>query len=160
MFNPKYRILIMSDCFPQDTVICLGTQLISIVNSIKGLLPEHIWYGADVDAFGKGVRNYNLESFQLTMIGTDRQFIEYCSGVEQFIWGVFLGIRCVVDPQTIQGIELGTEDEPFRPIDCDGILLEIRTFDTTYFEISSEDLDLIKKISELYDVEIEEIKSS
>ena len=61
MFNPKYRILITSKCFPQDEVICLGTQFISIVKSVKDFLPRHIWYGADVEAVGKGAKKQNLE---------------------------------------------------------------------------------------------------
>ena len=37
--------------------------------------------------------------------------------------------------------------------------MEIRTFDTTYFEIYSEDIELIKKISQIYNVEIEKNKA-
>lgn len=48
MFNPKYQLVITDQSFPQDDFICLGTQLISIVNFIKTFLPEHTWYGAAV----------------------------------------------------------------------------------------------------------------
>jgi hypothetical protein len=41
--------------------------------------------------------------------------------------------------------ELETEDKPFRSLACDGIFLEIRTFDTSYFEVYAED----KKIPEV-----------
>lgn len=159
MFNPKYRILIRSKCFPQDKVVCLGTQLISIVNSIKNFLPEHIWYGADVDAVGKGARKYNLKGIQLNLIGADFQFIEYCSQIEQFIWGEFLCIDSNLSAQNIRNVELETEDEPFRPIDCTGVLMEIRAFDTTYFEIYSQDIELIQKISKIYNIDIECNKS-
>jgi hypothetical protein len=54
---------------------------------------------------------------------------------------------------------LETEDEPFRSINCSGVLVEIRTFDTSYFEIYLEDAVLVEKFSKLYDVEIENIKS-
>lgn len=56
--------------------------------------------------------------------------------------------------QNIQGIELETEDQPFRSINCKGILIEIRTFDTSYFEIYAEDKHLMKKISKNYNIEI------
>lgn len=79
MFNPKYRVLLTSACFPNDEVVCLGTQLISIINSIEKYLMPHIWYGADVDAVGKGAKKHNLNAIQLGLIGTDWQFIEYCS---------------------------------------------------------------------------------
>lgn len=85
MFTPKYRALITSKCFPQAKVVCLGSQLISIVKSIKDLLPQHVWYGADVDAVGKGAKKHNLDNIQLGVIGNDLQFIEYCCEIEQFI---------------------------------------------------------------------------
>jgi hypothetical protein len=155
MFNPKYRILLMSKCFPLDHVICLGTQLISIVRSVKDFLPQHVWYGADIDAVGKGASKYKRNSIQLNLIGADFQFVEYCSEIEQFIWGEFLCIDSNFLSQSIQNVELETEDEPFRSIDCKGVLIEIRTFDTTYFEIYSQDIEIMKKISEIYNVEIE-----
>ncbi len=156
MFSPKYRILITSKIFPQDKVVCLGTQLISIVNSIKDFLPQHVWYGADIEAVGKGARKYN--NIQLNIIGTDSQLIKYCSEVEQFIWGEFLCIDTNFSSQNFQRIELETEDPSFRSINCNGVLLEIRTFDTTYFGIYSEDVELIKQLSKIYNVEIEKNK--
>jgi hypothetical protein len=129
-----------------------------MVNSIKGFLPQHIWYGADVEAVGKGASKYNLNSIQLNVIGVDSQFIEYCSEIEQFIWGEFLCIDSNSSSQNMQNVELETEDEPFRSIDCAGVLIEIRAFDTTYFEIYSEGIELIKNISKIYNVDIEQIK--
>ncbi len=159
MFNPKYRILLTSKCFTRDKVVCLGTQLISIVNSIKDYLPQHVWYGADVEAVGKSARKHNINDIQLNVIGTDLQFIEYCSEIEQFIWGVFLCIESNFSSQNIQGVKLETEDEPFRSITCDGVLIEIRAFDTSYFEVYSEDVALMKNISIKYNVEMESLDS-
>ncbi len=145
MFIPKYRILIFAKSFPKDNVICLGSQLISIVNTLKKFLPHHEWYGADVNAVGKDAMNTSVNGIQLSIIGDDLQFIKYCSGIDQFIWGVFLCIDSKFSSQNIQGVELETEDESFRPLACNGILLEIRAFDTSYFAIYSED----KKITEI-----------
>lgn len=66
-----------------------GTQLISIINTITEYLPAHVWYGADVDAVGSDVRKIDLSGFHLKVIGSDAQFIDYCFGVGQFIWGGF-----------------------------------------------------------------------
>ncbi len=147
MFNPKYRVLLTSKCFPTDKVICLGTQLISIINFLKDFLPKHIWYGADVDAVGKGAMKTDMKDIKLNLIGTDFQFIQYCSGIDQFIWGVFLCIDSNISSQNILDIELETEDEPFRSIACNGIIIELRTFDTSFFEIYSEDEMIIKKLA-------------
>lgn len=75
MFNPKYRVLLTNKCFPSDNFICLGSQLISIINVLKTFLPNHVWYGADVDAVGKGAKKFDMNSIQLKLIGTDLQFI-------------------------------------------------------------------------------------
>lgn len=152
MFNSKCRILITNKFFVRDDFICLGSQLIYIVNSIKELLPRHVWYGADVDAVGRGWKKYNLNNIKLNVIGSDLQFIEYCSEIEQFIWGVFL---CIDSNWLPENIELETEDSPFRSIPCNGVLIEIRAFDTSYFELYSDNKVLMKKISKIYNVEIE-----
>lgn len=160
MFNPKYRVLLTKKCFPKDAVICRGAQLVSIVNSFKDFLPRHIWYGADVSAMGKGAMKHQLNAIQLNTIGNDLNFIEYCSGIEQFIWGVFLCIDSNFSSQNIKGIELETEDEPFRSVACDGVIVEIRTFDTSFFVIYSDDQFVIEKISKLFNVEIESISNN
>lgn len=155
MFKPKYRILITSKYFPEDRVVGLGTQLISILDSVKNYLPPHVWYASDVEAIGDNIENQNLASIQISLIGTDLQFIQYCSGIDQFIWGVFLCVDKQFSSRNILGIQLETEDEPFRPINSNGIIMEIRAFDTTYFGIYTEELELISKISTIYNIEIE-----
>lgn len=150
MFNPKYRLLITKKCFPSDQCICLGSQLISIVNLLKKVLPIHIWYGANVNATGEGANELDINGLQLNLIGTDRQLLQYCSKISQFMCGVFLCVDRNDLPPNFQDIELETEDEPFRPISCDGILVEIRAFDTSYFEIYSEDERIIKELSEKF----------
>ena len=89
MFNPQYRLLITKKCFPSDQFICLGSQLISIVNLLKNIIPTHIWYGADVDATGKGAKELDINGFRLNLVGTDQQLVQYCSKITQFIWGYF-----------------------------------------------------------------------
>lgn len=141
LFNPKNRILVTSEYF-KDEFVCSGPQLISVVESVKGRLPSHIWYGADIETVGKGASYYNLER-----IGSDSELIEYCSKVDQFFSGVFLYIDSRFESQNFQEIVLETEDPPYRPINCKGVLLEIRAFDTSYFEIySEEEISVLKKI--------------
>jgi hypothetical protein len=137
----------MEKCFPEDTAVCLGDQLISIIQSLKDCLPSHIWYGADVDAVGENATNPDLQGFQLKPIGTDLQFTQYCSRINQFIWGVFVCIDSNSSFQDIQSVELKTEDEQFRSIALNGIFVEIRAFDTSYFEIYSEDEKILERIS-------------
>lgn len=123
MFKPKYRILITSKCFPEDGVVGLGTQLISILNAVKTYLPPHVWYASDVEAVGENVKNQNLANIEMSLIGNDLQFIQYCSEIDQFIWGVFLCVDEQFSSQDILGIQLETEDKPFRSINSNGIIM-------------------------------------
>lgn len=155
MFKPKYRILLTSRCFLEDRVVGLGRQLVLIIDSIKCYLAPHVWYGADVEAVGKGSTTRHFKDIQLKKIGSDLEFISCCNEVDQFIWGVFLCVDNNFSFQSIQGIELETEDKSFRPVNVNGALMEIRAFDTTYFGLYFDDLELAKKISKIYRVEIE-----
>ena len=118
-------------------------------------MPPHFWCGADVEALGKGRIKYCLKDIQLKYIGSDAEFIDYCSEIAQFIWGVFVCLDQNFLSQDIQGIELETEDRPFRRIEAQGILIELRTFDTTYFCLYTDDLELAKKISDFYQITLE-----
>ena len=60
--------------------------------------------------------------------------------------GIFVAIKKEKASFEIS-LELDTEDEEFRIIDLPGIIIEIRAFDTSYFEIYIENLDLIQKIA-------------
>lgn len=53
----------------------------------------------------------------------------------------------------------GTEDEPFRSLDLNGVLIEIRAFDTSYFEIYSENKILMERLAELYNAKIEKFET-
>lgn len=147
MFSPKYQLRITKKCFPNEKFICLGTQLILIINVLKDFLPQHMWYGADIEAEGKKASQVKMNSSQINLIGTDLDFIQYCEGIDQFIWGDFLCIDNNFSSQNIEEVKLITEDEEFRPIACNGILAEIRTFDTSYFEIYSESKKIIDMLS-------------
>ena len=63
----------------------------------------HLWYIADVEAMGKNADKFKLA--QISRVDNDSQFIEYCSGIEQFIWGVFLCVDKNFSSQNIHGIE-------------------------------------------------------
>lgn|GEM_PF-4607482 len=123
---------------------------------LKNILPN--WHGTkNCAGILLEIRAFDTSYFsiQINLIGSDSQFIQYSSGIEQFIWGVFLCIDKKFSSQNIMSVLLETEDEPFRSINLNGVLMEIRAFDTTYFGIYSDCFMLISKISKIYDAEIE-----
>lgn len=147
MFSPRYRLIIKKESFPKDQTICLGSQLITIVEFLKNILPSHIWYGANIEAVGAAASMYDLEDHTLKKIGDDSVLIKYCSGIVQFIWGVFLCLDKNHENQSFINVKLSAEGEPFRAIELDGVLIEIRAFDTSFFEIYSQDEGLLMKIA-------------
>lgn len=84
-----------------------------------------MWYGADIDVMGKKAYQFKMNSSQINLIGTDLEFIQYCEGIDQFIWGDFLCIDNNFSSQDIEKVKLITEDEEFRSIARKGILVEI-----------------------------------
>lgn len=154
MFQPKFKILLKKENFYPAEVICLGSQLITIIQSLKKILSQHIWYAANVDAFSEVPINLNLNSFFLEKIGDDYSFIQICQKIDQFLWGVFLAIDINYSNPNINDIEVSTEDEEFRSIELGGVLIEIRAFDTSFFELYTEDERIINQLAKIFDVDI------
>lgn len=148
MFQPKFQILIQKENF-NDNFICLGSQLITIINFLKDVLLPHIWYAADIDVLGETLIDY---SFFLKKIGDDSILIDICAKIDQFLSGIFVAIDNRILNPNIEQIEVGTEDKRFRSLPLDGVLIEIRAFDTSFFEIYTEDEGIIKKLANKFNV--------
>jgi hypothetical protein len=152
MFEPKFLI----EFTPiHDGATCLGSQLITIVEFLKTELKTHAWYAADVDAFSDLPSERGVNTWKLGKIGNDECLIEFCKEIHQFIWGVFIAVDSEWAGQDTSQLEIATESDLFRPIDLDGVLVEIRTFDTSYFQIYSEDEHLMNRLARKFGAEIE-----
>lgn len=150
MFEPKYLIRISETEFPCDEVVCLGTQLKAIIENLRELLEPHAWFCANVDAFSSMPKKLGIDSFQAKKIGEDSDVIALCESINQFLSGVFIAIKKEAYDQNISDLKIKTEDKEFRDLNLNGVLIEIRTFDTSYFELYSEDEELIKALSSRY----------
>lgn len=151
MFKPKFSILLRPD---RDGCTCLGSQLIDIVDVVKAELEAHLWYASDVDAFSSVPSELGLDTWFLRRIGDDAALCNFCSRIEQFIWGVFIAIRDIdCREERIERTQLSAEDEEFRPIDLEGVLLEIRAFDSSLFEVVSDNENLINRLGLRFGVE-------
>ena len=161
MFKPKYLIRLSKNNFSLNDFACQGKQLEDILNFIKNLLPTHIWFGSDIWTNSNRYLNDNFESFKLKKIGDLTTLICLASQTSQFMNGIFVAIK--KEEASLEAsfdLELDTEDEEFRIIDLTGIIMEIRAFDTSYFEIYSENMDLIQKIASHYGTAILSLESS
>ena len=114
-------------------VCCLGSQLARIVTSLMGQLADVSWYIADVEVIGTS----RLAQGQTPQfVGQSHQFVALVQDVDQFLRGVFLAVRGGrLQPHFRERID--TED-PVN-VDLGDALVEIRAFDTTYFELLTMD---------------------
>ncbi len=127
-------------------VSCLGIQLLDILIVLSDYTKDLTWYAADVDAVGYLATRLNLQAPLPQLIGTLRRMMQLSLAVDQFYSGVFFAttLSCDVAPTT----ELYTEDEEFRKIA--NSILEIRAFDTSFFEIYTSDKNIVTALVKRY----------
>jgi len=155
MFTPKYLICLGTKAFLDAEAVCLGSQLCSLIEILSNLIKSHVWLCADVDAQSPLPRQLEINSFKLNFIGADEALINLCNNIDQFMSGVFIAIPASAKERFENSeVLVDTEDELYRPIDFDGILIEIRAFDTSYFKVYSENQSLMKQLSELFNSEL------
>lgn len=154
-FEPKYLIRLDKRAFFPEQVVCLGSQLKSFIKNLSELMEPHVWFCADIDALSPLPKKLGVDSLRLKKIGANASLITLCEDINQFLSGVFIAVREINQNLKCPDLCIGTEDEQFRSLDLDGILIEIRAFDTSYFELYSEDPALMKKLSNIYNIEIE-----
>lgn len=159
MFEPKYLIRLDKKAFVHDQVVCLGSQLKSIIKDLSELIEPHVWFGADVDAISPMPKKLGVDSFQLRKIGDSHFLVNLCENIDQFLSGIFIAVKEQNQNVKCSELRVGTEDEQFRSLNLDGILIEIRAFDTSYFEIYSDNPILMEKLSKIYKIKIDHFKS-
>ena len=154
MFAPKYLMRLDKKIFSHDQIVCLGSQLKSIIQNLSLLIEPHVWFGADVDALSPIPQKLGIDSFQLRKIGDSYSLINLCENIDQFLSGVFIAIKEKSQNFISSEIFVGTEDEQYRSLNLDEIIIEIRAFDTSYFEVYSDSLILMEKLSKIYKTKI------
>lgn len=113
-----------------ESISCLGSQLLDILATIMPYVEKLPWYAADVEVNGSRPFNVGMQGFTSHKVGDVNDVVDLCKKVDQFKSGVFYQIAGGNKPAKE---ELSTEDEEFRIIP--NAVLEIRAFDTTYFEV-------------------------
>jgi hypothetical protein len=136
MSKPTKLLRLRPEDFKSEAV-CTGQQLARIVDATEKVLGHLRWHYADVepletsDDFSDGTSP--------TLVGSARELQLRAARTSQFVSGVFLGTR--IDNDLRAGAEWCTEDDPFRELQ--GAQVEIRAFDTTYFDITVREEELL-----------------
>ncbi|MBD3920222.1 hypothetical protein H8B09_15760 [Paenibacillus sp. PR3] len=108
---------------------CLGEQLEDILSVINEDSKPLLWYGLDVDYYEitNGIFNTPISRFIHT-----KDLIIATRNVEQFLSGVFIASENDITKWDLQNLPKTEEDEGFQ---IDEAEIEIRAFDTTYYEV-------------------------
>jgi len=132
-------------------ISCLGSQFLEILETINIKKELFVWYGSDVEVNGDHPFKFGLQGSIPKKVGTTENMITLAENTDQFLSGVFFALP--MDQEKILDREFFTEDDPFR--DIGDAVLEIRAFDTSYFEVYSNDFEIIKKLANHFCSKIE-----
>lgn len=133
-----------------ENVACTGNQLVLILQEIEDRLPGITWYAVDVLA-----RNHHcLELYdekkgtQIPLkIGSTQDLVKFAAPVSQFESGIFLAVPTSTNTNIVWSLNsFDTEDQEF----IQPAVLIIRAFDTSYFEILSGKIDIIKHLKKRF----------
>ncbi len=147
MFNAKYRIELRKEAFLKKSAACLGEQFLQLLDFLEQtIVIPHTWFAADLDVSFSLHYDYfkKLHGSKLHRIEID--YFKYLTkDVPQFLSGVLFAIQ---NNSTVnESLDVGTDEERFRPLNIEGIVIEIRAFDTYYFDLYSDDYEIMKAIS-------------
>lgn len=124
---------------------CLGCQLVELLEFIEKLIPNALWYFFDVES-NEQQKEYP-KSFGINITDLKEIGIQ----TEQFLSGVFIAMQ---ENSKIENVDIRTEDDEYRTLNTDGVILEIRAFDTSYFEVYSDSYEIIKKIADHFNAKL------
>lgn len=114
-----------------DRICCTGHQLATVLQHLKPLLKDEQWYIADIAAnHGLPLALTPAES-NVVNIGEIEDLIRFTFQIDQYLSGIFLAIPSHLNPTWNRHFD--TEDEPTNNLG--DAILEIRAFDTSYFEL-------------------------
>ncbi len=127
--------------FDESQIVCLGKQLSEIVSSIPNTDSTLQWYTADVTPSANPVFSSRNTAQHL---GDSNRLIQESNSFSQFESGVFMAVpSSLLSPDFRDPIY--TEDEV--EINIGDSKVELRVFDTSFFEILSDDDSILQGIN-------------
>jgi hypothetical protein len=149
---PNYVIRLNGEKINGEHVSCTGRQLLIILDALSGLAEDCVWFAADVSANNALPHVLSPHSAEPFRVGSLSELKVACALVDRYFSGVFLGILRASEEIVRRG-SFNTEDTPFR--DIHEAILEIRAFDTSYYEVYSVKRSLLKPLATRFGVRVE-----
>jgi hypothetical protein len=126
-----------------NIISCTGSQLVTILRQLSIRLENCNWYMADISV-NTVLPNLDFQRVNgVLKVGKTEDLVHFAEQVDQFLSGIFLAVPIsIIEP--IWNRSFDTEDEPTNNLG--DVLIEIRAFDTTYFEIYSSESNLLEML--------------
>ena len=126
-------------------VVCLGSQVATILASIDKVVPHLSWYAADVECTGG---RFGRRTQTAVRVGGADALMDEVLRVHQFMSGVFVGVPPeLAEPRFREG-GLWTDDD--EGADLGDAVVEVRAFDTTYISVASTNEALLRSLESAF----------
>lgn len=140
--KPTFILRLSGEHF-QNEISCLGEQLVQILTCIQLETSNFTWFAFDVFGGGNQPSEVLFPKPYSVILNTD-ELINRAKEIAQFHSGVFIGIKKGKDIVWDSGRLPETEEsEGLQHPEAE---IEIRPFDTSYFEIYGTDINIKNKI--------------
>ena len=126
-----------------ESFSCTGSQFRQLATALDLLIPDWVWYAADVDSI-RNAPDVFASGPELVRIGSTAKLIALTQPVEQFYSGVFLALPPLSEPLD-PALTMYTESAPGTDYISGSIV--VRAFDTSYFEVESSYLPALEALA-------------
>jgi hypothetical protein len=125
---------------------CLGSQLALLIESMAAHTADCTWYAGDVNT-NSGYPAFANYGRSCARVGTTQILIDNVQLYEQFLDGVFVAVPVNCGGR-VDGVDVYTE-APER-MQIPGATIEIRTFDTSYFEVYTTSAEIVATLRDRF----------
>ena len=147
MTKTSYFLKVSGQELNASILSCTGEQLVLIVDCVRKYLSDYDWYSADVSTMSSNKEWEIYKSEVPKLIGGSTKLIKFAEVTDQFTSGVFLAAN---KKYRFMGFSNTYETEDEQYIDIEFCELEIRAFDTSYFEIYSKERKFIDVLADRF----------
>lgn len=135
---PKLGFRVVGQELDENEVCCTGRQTALLLQKLNELHSGTVWYASDL-VWSTGVVGESGTPIRLGDYNKTRKIL---GSIDQFQFGILLGFEEGNLPKNFKAKHF-TEDMPYS--ENEGALIEVRLFDTTYFEVYFSDAKFADK---------------
>lgn len=134
--------------FKDDQFQCKGYQLKNILCILESFTKDFNWYVTDVLTNTGYVKDLPIDN--LNFVGSTKKLKSIAANIEQFDSGIFIAASKTFNIDKYKLKRFDTDSDPEMHIP--EALIEIRAFETTFFEIYTYDQSVIDKLMKEFDL--------